>query len=874
MLEFASIYAFDSLLTESTTKKISFEKASLQKGYDKGINSISELFEITSHANEVVQPVAYLNKQLVDGSIEDYYTISLNFRFIDGSIYDFQQVLADRITGAVRAVSSVRQGNYEQNVECESVAFSHGERIIGIDAEIDSRVRGIALLTTSNRTIRIGKIGKANFSAKADNKEHFAVVAGIFHRGSLFHFALFRAPIPDLLLKMGIQATSKKINIVDDSLPDKKGFKIKEIVVYYSAEGSISGLKATYLNPSTSKTVAGKQFGADLTRNDAEESSISVPLKEYFIEVNATMSSQGITFISFKTTKGRIFGFGKPRGQLLVAKAPEDTHINFLSVGSDKEGIFGINFECEHLPGISKKSLNQQEEAKINESPKKKESLEGSVAETGISKRKAKVVINTSRIRSEMKLVQHLINTYGWKEGFGADGDVLWAGKQLTPEDFWLYEIMRVNRIPEMSHIAHKKVTTLFLNIFRDYFPEDFDFFPVSFLVPEEISSLEKEFSKHKGALYCAKPTAGSHGDGIVLCRTMDDLPLKRFSTDNNYVVQRYIDKVLLVDKKKFDLRVYVLISSVNPFIAFINDEGLARFCTENYELPTKENLKNPYIHLTNYSLNKLSPKYVFGDEITGETNQSKRSFASLWKSLEKQGINRETIMKNIDELARKLLIGLKPFIKYNYRTAFGGKDTGKCFHVLGIDILIDEDLKPWLLEINANPSLNVEHDTEPGTKGVLSPIDLYVKSKVMEDAIMIVRKSAKKQLEMDSYGSYRKIFNDDDDEIEGMELIHNVLDIYGSLSGCKFKEFLTSSKFAKLASLPGLTGPKLTKPDYDLIFKKAVMLSDNNQMDFLTFLKAIELVAAKLNTDFDPTDKWDHVNSTVEKIMKGLKMK
>lgn len=44
---------------------------------------------------------------------------------------------------------------------------------------------------------------------------------------------------------------------------------------------------------------------------------------------------------------------------------------------------------------------------------------------------------------------------------------------------------------------------------------------------------------------------------------------------------------------------------------AFLADEGLARFCTEKYNKPTKANFKKTYMHLTNYSLNKHSDDYV-----------------------------------------------------------------------------------------------------------------------------------------------------------------------------------------------------------------------------------------------------------------------
>lgn len=54
--------------------------------------------------------------------------------------------------------------------------------------------------------------------------------------------------------------------------------------------------------------------------------------------------------------------------------------------------------------------------------------------------------------------------------------------------------------------------------------------------------------------------------------------------TDSNeYVVEQYIKNPLLVDKKKFDIRFYIVITSVEPLIAFLYEEGIVRFCTEEY---------------------------------------------------------------------------------------------------------------------------------------------------------------------------------------------------------------------------------------------------------------------------------------------------
>ena len=77
-------------------------------------------------------------------------------------------------------------------------------------------------------------------------------------------------------------------------------------------------------------------------------------------------------------------------------------------------------------------------------------------------------------------------------------------------------------------------------------------------------------------------------------------------------VVQEYIANPLLIDQLKFDLRIYVLVTGCDPLRVFIYEEGLARFATEEYERPSKSNIKETYMHLTNYSLNKHSENFVF----------------------------------------------------------------------------------------------------------------------------------------------------------------------------------------------------------------------------------------------------------------------
>ena len=68
------------------------------------------------------------------------------------------------------------------------------------------------------------------------------------------------------------------------------------------------------------------------------------------------------------------------------------------------------------------------------------------------------------------------------------------------------------------------------------------------------------------------------------------------------YVISRYVDKPLLIGKKKFDLRIYVLVTSYRPLKVWLSHLGLARFCNEKYSRDSSK-LDNMMMHLTNVAV-------------------------------------------------------------------------------------------------------------------------------------------------------------------------------------------------------------------------------------------------------------------------------
>lgn len=113
-----------------------------------------------------------------------------------------------------------------------------------------------------------------------------------------------------------------------------------------------------------------------------------------------------------------------------------------------------------------------------------------------------------------------------------------------------------------------------------------------------------------------------SQGKGIFLSRNIDHIidvtqqqklnaALDQKEQDKvGYIVQQYIDRPHLVDDLKYDLRLYVMIYGVNPLRIYLHKMAFARFCTEPYARPTRSNLKNNFMHLTNYAINKFADNY------------------------------------------------------------------------------------------------------------------------------------------------------------------------------------------------------------------------------------------------------------------------
>ncbi|CAF3667109.1 unnamed protein product [Rotaria sp. Silwood1] len=226
----------------------------------------------------------------------------------------------------------------------------------------------------------------------------------------------------------------------------------------------------------------------------------------------------------------------------------------------------------------------------------------------------------------------------------------------------------------------------------RTLFPDEFDFYPKTWFLPEQTQqfqadacSIHEEDRRQQRSLttFIVKPSDGSQGSGIYLIRDAT----RWNATNRPHVVQEYIDRPLLINGLKFDIRIYVLILSLDPLGVLLYDEGLARFATVDYQAPSTTNLHQTFMHLTNYSLNKRSNSYKHATD-EKQTNASKRKLTMVWAQL-CQRFSLEKVQQAkemITEMINKTVLAILPELRVQYALEFPiSRKQNRCFQVLNI---------------------------------------------------------------------------------------------------------------------------------------------------------------------------------------------
>ncbi|XP_029004646.1 tubulin polyglutamylase TTLL7 isoform X2 [Betta splendens] len=321
-----------------------------------------------------------------------------------------------------------------------------------------------------------------------------------------------------------------------------------------------------------------------------------------------------------------------------------------------------------------------------------------------------------------------------------------------------LRNYQRINHFPGMGEICRKDCLARNMSKMIKCQPQEYSFIPKTWIFPAEYTQFQnyvKELRrKRKQKTFIVKPANGAMGHGISLIRNCEKLPAQE-----HFIVQEYLDKPFLMEGYKFDLRIYILVTSCDPLRIFLYNDGLVRMGTEKYHAPSEANLSQLYMHLTNYSVNKHNENFERDETVD---KGSKRSISWFTEFLRTNDYDVAKFWGDVSELVVKTLIVAEPHVLHAYRMCRPGQPPGSdsvCFEVLGFDIILDRKLKPWLLEINRAPSFGTDQKIDYDVKkGVLLNALQLLNIRASDKKRNLAQQKAEAQRRLYGHGSMKKL--------------------------------------------------------------------------------------------------------------------
>lgn len=274
------------------------------------------------------------------------------------------------------------------------------------------------------------------------------------------------------------------------------------------------------------------------------------------------------------------------------------------------------------------------------------------------------------------------------------------------------------NKLECNYHLTNKKNLLKSILLYSELMDIDpFLVIPVTFHIIDGI--FDPEFAKftdyyHKIAsesektglknIWIVKPGENTNrGSGISICNSLEmvrnEVSSQSFCPETghrrSFILQKYLETPLLLNKRKFDIRCYSLLTSINGVLqCYFYQEGYLRTSCKEFNL---KDVTSKIIHLTNDAVQKYSEEY--GKFEAG----NKLSYSDLQRYFDIHFPGKNVfidVVEKIREIVKMTVLATFP--KLN---AFNRKYS---FELLGYDFMLDSDLKVWLIEVNTNPCLEL----------------------------------------------------------------------------------------------------------------------------------------------------------------------
>ena len=293
------------------------------------------------------------------------------------------------------------------------------------------------------------------------------------------------------------------------------------------------------------------------------------------------------------------------------------------------------------------------------------------------------------------------------------------ANKDMSPEDadiIWVRSnyrdyLARLGRSQALNHLPNEQLInnkgslaeTARLN------PDWASFHPETYCL-YIYEQMKEFFSRPRQGIWMAKPCSSSRGIGIKLFRPSASNESLRFDS-HNYVVQKYIENPYLLRNRKFSIRCYWLVTSLDPLAVYLYPEGTVKLCTQDYD---DTDLTAAASHLTNSFQNREAENY---QAQANKLNWDR--FLEQTPALDKQAL--------IAAMAQ----ALGTLVDDSFGAARTAPAAGHCFALLAADWVLDDSNRLWLTEVQQNFGMRAD-----------DPVKQQLLPTLLEETVELVRRA------------------------------------------------------------------------------------------------------------------------------------
>ncbi|CAL5978122.1 Tubulin_tyrosine ligase-like 2 [Hexamita inflata] len=309
------------------------------------------------------------------------------------------------------------------------------------------------------------------------------------------------------------------------------------------------------------------------------------------------------------------------------------------------------------------------------------------------------------------------IQEQGYTQATVEKAGLVWLSTEAFPKylidnfnRFAVDKSFRVNHVGNSYELTRKDLLARNIQKAQRYLQKsksalNFDFIPKTFVLPQGQSLVLSHFGESDQLI--VKPCGYAQGRGIFVCSVQQlkawlQADYKQIQAENEpgsyhaiYLVQQYVVNPLLLYNRKFDLRIYVLLT---PSALFVSHFSFGRFCRLDFDLSNEDE----QAHLTNACINHLKLNTV----------NIKSALSSIYSKTQINALSHDIIELLVHTVSASLFeLNFKP----------------QMFELFGFDVLITDKLQPVLMEVNSSPSLQFDNEE-----------DLNLKKKVVHDCLNV----------------------------------------------------------------------------------------------------------------------------------------